>query len=82
MLLLNENVLVNDASIYKFECILHNNPQEHMILTPPPSKARASQRPNGLAMSKRSWLRFCDIVDARDCGYCQHNMRYLGRDSA
>ena len=37
--------------------------------------------PDGLATSKRSWLRLCDNVDSSDYEYWQHNMRYPGRDS-
>ena len=57
MLLLNGNGLVNDASIYKFECILHNTLQLYRILTPPLIKSRVSQCPDGLALSKTHWLR-------------------------
>ena len=75
MLLLNYNLPVNDASVYKFECILHR------LLTPPSSKSPVCKCPDGLATSKRSWLRLCDNIDSSDYEYWQHNMRHLGRDS-
>ncbi len=81
MLLLNDNVLVNNASVYKFKYILHTRPQVRGISTLLSSKSQAFQCPDGLTTSKRSWLRLCGNADSRDCEYWPHNMRYLGRDS-